>query len=191
MPRFSQIVLALAALLAVVFVGWQLLSGRVEPPPPTIGDEAAQSDYYVSGARLLQTDDQGQPEYQATSARMVHRPDQDTWLLQSPTMQIFTETGEPWYGRAERGRIWAGGEEAELQGEVRLWREASAENQPVAIDSSNVYLRPQQKYAETAAPVVLRQEQNRLVGVGARVYLDEERYELLSEVRGRYVPSAN
>lgn len=191
MPRFNQVVLCLAALLAAVFIGWRLLGGQAERPPPEIGDEAAQSDYYVTGARLLQTSDLGQPEYAATSIRMTHQQDQDIWLLQAPTIEVFTEAGEPWYGRAEHGRIWADGEEAELQGEVRLWRNASAENRPVTIDSSDVYLRPQQKYAETAAPVEVWQQQNRLVGTGARVYLDEERYELLSDVRGHYAPLAD
>lgn len=190
MPRFNQIVLVLAALAAAAVLGWQLL-GRQEPPTPQVRDEAAGTDYYVTGARLLQTDDLGRPEYQATASRMTHYPEQDTWLLQQPTMQVFTEAGEPWHGQAEQGRIWAGGDEAQLQGAVRLWRDASAANRAVAIDSSEVYLRPPQKYAETAAPVVVRQEQNRLVGVGAQVYLDEERYVLLSDVRGRYVPSTD
>lgn len=187
MPRFNQIVLALAALAAAGLLGWQLL-GKPEPETPTVRDEAAGTDYYVTGARLLQTDARGRPEYRATAVRMTHHPDDDVWLLQQPTMVLYTETGEPWRGEAERGRIWADGDEALLLGEVRLWRPRSPTNQEVVIDTSEVYLRPPQKYAETAAPVLVRQEKSRLTGVGAQVFLDEERYVLLSEVRGLHVP---
>lgn len=190
MPRFNQIVLILAALVATAALGWQLFSQQ-EPAAPQVRDEAAGTDYYVTGAHLLQTDDLGRPEYRATAVRMTHHPEQDTWLLQEPTMQFFTVVGAPWQGQAERGRIWAGGDEARLHGAVRLWREASPANRALALDTSEVYLQPPQQYAETAAPVVVRQEQNRLTGVGAKVYMSEERYVLLSEVKGRYVPSTD
>lgn len=191
MPRFSQIVLVLAALAAAAALAWQLLGGSREQPTPQVRDEAAGSDYYVTDARLLQTDELGRPEYRITASRMTHFPEQDLWLLQEPTMQLFTEAGEPWHGKAERGRVWAGGDEAELQGQVQLWRQASEVNRPITIDTSQVYLRPPENYAETAAPVAVQQEQNHLTGVGAQVYLDEERYVLLSNVKGHYEPSAD
>jgi lipopolysaccharide export system protein LptC len=189
MPSFStRALFPFFTLLAIAVVGWRLLSGHSEQPPPALHGEEARSDYYVAGARLTRTDAQGRPAYEITAARMIHRPDRDGWLLESPTMEVFADVGEPWYGRAERGRIWADGEQAKLLGDVRLWRPASAHNRPVTIDTRDVYLRPQRKYAETAAAVVVQQQRNRLEGIGARIYLDEERYQLLSEVRGRYVP---
>jgi lipopolysaccharide export system protein LptC len=188
MRRLSRRLLAFAGAAAVAFGGWRLLSTSEAPPLP-VGGEEARSDYYVTGAKLTRTDDQGRPEYAVTAERMTHRTDNDSWLLESPTMQLFTEAGAPWYGRAERGRIWADGKEAELLGEVRLWREGSPQNRPMTLETRDVYLRPQENYAETQARVVMRQQQSRLVGVGARVYLDEERYQLLSQVEGRYVPT--
>jgi len=189
MPDFRKALLPVLAVLALA-LGWRLLNDDGAQPPELRGEEA-RSDYYVTGARLTQTDPQGRLEYAITAARMLHRPDLDSWLLEAPAMTFFTEAGEPWYGRAERGRVWADGDEAELLGEVRLWREGSAMNRPVTIDTRDVHVRPPQKYAETAAPVAVRQQQNRLDAVGARIYLDEDRYQLLSEVRGHYVPTPN
>lgn len=192
MLRFNHVILGLAAVLTVVFVGLRLFGGEsAQPPPPELTDEEAQSDYYVADARLQQTDEHGRLQYDITSAHMIHRQDQDIWLLRAPTMTIFTEQGEPWYGQAERGRIWDDGNEAELLGKVRLWRKASAENRPVTIDTHDVYLQPKIKYARTDAEVVVQQEQSWLTGIGAQVYLDEERYELLSAVKGYYVPSSD
>lgn len=180
----------LATLLAAALLGRWLLSERGERPA-ALSSDRPESDYYVTGARLLQTDQRGRPDYEVRAARMLHRQDEDSWLLESPTMTVFAEVGAPWYGRAEHGRIWASGDEAELLGAVRLWRERSVDNRPVTLDTRDVYLRPRQKYAETGAVVVVHQEQNRLTGTGARIYLDEERYQLLSNVEGSYVPTPN
>jgi len=189
MPDFRKALLPALAVL-VRALSWRLLNDK-GAGPQELGGEEARSDYYVAGARLTQTDLQGRLEYTITAARMLHRPDLDSWLLEAPAMTLFTEAGEPWYGRAERGRVWAGGDEAELLGDVRLWREGSALNRPVTIDTRDVHVQPPRKYAETAAPVAVRQQLSRLDGIGARIYLDQDRYELLSEVRGHYVPTPN
>lgn len=191
MRGFSKGLFRLAVAAALVFVGWQLYTPPAERAPEEVGSEEARSDYYVAGATLLRTDEQGRPELEINAERMFHLRENDTWLLESPTMRVFTERGEPWHGEADSGRIWADGEEAKLLGEVRLWRESSDRNRPLTINTQDVYLRPQQKYAETAAQAVIIQFDNRLVGVGARVYLDQERLELLSKVSGRYVPTPN
>jgi lipopolysaccharide export system protein LptC len=52
----------------------------------------------------------------------------------------------------------------------------------------DAYLRPKERYAETKAPTVIEQGDSAVEGIGARVYLAEKRYELLSGVKGRYVP---
>lgn len=191
MRRFSRGLFPLAVAAALLFVGWRLFTPPAERAPEQVSGEEARSDYYVAGATLLRTDEQGRPELEISAKRMLHLQDNDTWLLESPTMRVFTDSGEPWHGQAESGRIWADGEEAKLLGEVRLWRESSGQNRPLTVDTQDVYLRPQQKYAETDAQAVITQLDSRLVGVGARVYLDEERLELLSNVSGRYVPTPN
>lgn len=192
MPRFNHVILALAAIAAIFILGQQLLKDRqTQPASADLATEEPQSDYYVGNGRLLQTNEQGQRQYEVTSTHMTHHEDLDMWLLQAPTMTLFNEQNAPWYGRSEHGRIWNKGDEAELTGKVRLWREASTEQRPVTIDTRDVYLQPQDKYAETDATVVVQQEQSWLTGIGAKVYLDEQRYELLSAVRGHYVPDSN
>lgn len=180
----SAMVVTLLALLGVWLVH-QEDRRRAQPREA----ESPRADYYLRGFSLQSSDEQGRWRYRIDGERMLHFPQTGVWTMESPTMTFFTAQGSPWYGRAERGRAWSGGEEAELLGPVELWRPASEANRAVTLDTRDVYLRPQENYAETAAPVVIQQERFRLEGVGARAYLDKERYELLSQVRGRYVPA--
>jgi len=192
MPRLNHLILGIAAILAVIFVVLQRhTEDSKKPATPELSEAEAQSDYYVVNARLQQTDDQGRLQYDVTAPHMTHRQNQDIWLLQAPKMTLFVELGEPWYGEAEHGRIWNDGDEAELLGEVKFWRLASPVNRPMTIDTQNVYLQPNLKYARTAAKVVVQQEQNWLTGIGGQIFLDEERYELFSAVRGYYVPQSD
>lgn len=177
----------LAAVLAVVV--WWPLNRHDEPPAAAAVDAEPVSDYYLREFTLRRSDAHGAWEYRIQGANMLHFPSTDSWTLESPTMIFYSDRGAPWHGRAERGRVWAGGDEALLSGEVALWRPATADNRAVTIDTDDVYLKPAENYAETAAPVLVQQPgRGQLRGVGARLYLAEERYELLSRVEGHYAP---
>ena len=60
-------------------------------------------------------------------------------------------------------------------------RERPATGHP---DYRDVLVRPDSRYAETAAPARAVTPGGELRAVGVRAYLDQERLELLSEVRG-------
>ena len=56
------------------------------------------------------------------------------------------------------------------------------------LTTRDVQIRLADRYLETAAPVKAVMPGGELRAVGARVWLDQERLELLSEVRGFYEP---
>lgn len=179
-------VVATALLAALAW--WQF--GERRPPAPELDVEEAErrADYYLRGFELLSSGEDGRWRYRLQGERMLHFPDDGSWTLQAPALSLLTESGAPWRGEAPRGQVWNDGREARLHGAVTLRRAESAANRPVTIQTREVYLRPQEHYAETAEPVTVTQDASRLEAVGARVYADQERYELLSEVEARYAP---
>jgi lipopolysaccharide export system protein LptC len=179
--------IALAVLFAV-FIWWPLSQEGVrEAPVETV--ETTRADYYLTDFSLTRSDASGRWQYELEAQRLEHYPESDSWALQAPAMTLYMETGAPWYGRGERGRVWADGELARLEESVELWRPASAQNRASRLETRDVLLKPGEHYAETAAPVVLSQAgRGQLRGTGARAYLQEERYELLSNVKGSYAP---
>jgi lipopolysaccharide export system protein LptC len=77
----------------------------------------------------------------------------------------------------EQGRL------LRLTGGVRIYREGA---EAAEIVTDNVEIRPEQGYAETAAPVTLNSAQGRVQAVGMQAFLEEERIILRSQVRGTY-----
>lgn len=189
--RWSKRLLPALAVLGLAVAAWWPLSRQQAPEPVvTAVPGEPRPDYYLRDFTVDRSDASGRWDYRIRAESMLHFPDSESWTVDRPRLSFFGEDGVTWLAQAESGRVWADGEEAELLGEVILERPPGPERGPLTLITRDLYLRPGEHYAETRAPVLVRQaEQGELRGVGARAYLDEERYELLSQVKGNYVPA--
>ncbi len=174
-------------LVLLVAVGWWVLDEDTHDPVPADPEEMAERpDYFMEDFTLDATGDDGVRRYRLQSPSMEHFIGDDLWLLEHPEVTYFADTGEPWRMRAERGRAWNNVEDVHLEGEVQIRRSGGEHNLPANMDTSEVFLKPERRYAETDEHAVYWRTDARLEGVGVRAWLDEDKLELLSEVRGRY-----
>lgn len=180
-------------LVLLVTVGWWVMDERRPQPerPDSQVEQQRQPDYFTENFTLLATDAQGKPAWELRSPRMVHYSDQDLWQLDRPDMLYHTATGKPWRLTAERGRAWSGLDEAMLEGEVHVTREAGPDNAASRLDTSDVRLWPDQRLAETDMPAVYRSEGHHATGVGARGDFTRDTLKLRSEVNAHYAPPAD
>ena len=184
---------ALPVLLAAGILGagaWWLTDRGAGTPTqePDTSPEERRAAYYVRDFRLSSAGEGGAWRYQVRAPSLFHFEEQGSWEMSSPRWTLYTETGVPWYGRSESATAWERGERILLHGDVRLWREAAADREPVTIETSDVLLLPEQEEARTEQPAVVRTPGMRLAGTGAIARLEPERVEFLSEVKGRYLP---
>ncbi len=189
MPKRWVFRLVAAAVIAVA--GWWILDEQ--EPEPTLDtellDRERRPDYFVEDFILDVTNDAGVATYRLRSPRMTHFMDEDLWLLDTPWLTLYPETGEPWHLRAEQGRAWDAVTQALLEGEVTIRRDQGPDNLEANVDTSNVYARPADQYAETEEFAVYYREGTRISGIGAEAYLDRDLFKLLSEVEALYVPA--
>lgn len=179
---FRIVVLAL-----LVVVGWLVLDEDTHEPVAVDPDEAEERpDYVMEAFTMNATDEGGRAIYRVASPRMEHFQGQDLWLMETPRITYFVDSGEPWHVRAERGRAWNNVEDVHLQGDVEIRRAGGADNLPANVDTSEVHLKPEERYAETDEPALYWRDGARVEAVGVRAYMDREILELLSDVRGRY-----
>lgn len=179
-----------AAAMIAVAGWWALDEGDPERALDTeLLERDRRPDYFVANFVLDATDETGVATYRLRSERMTHFMDEDLWLLEAPWLTMFTETGEPWHLRAKRGRAWDAITQALLEGEVTIRREEGPDNLEANVDTSEVYARPAEHYAETAQFAVYYREGTRISGVGAEAYLDRDLFKLLSEVEAFHVPA--
>lgn len=139
---------------------------------------------YASDFVLLSTDAQGAAVYRLEAPSARYFEDSDLWLIDEPRWQLYQDDEPPWFGRADTGQSWAGGEEAELIGDVVLMQEQA--NGTTRLTSERFYLQPTLQYAETDHPVSLVSPTYEINAIGARAWLDEKRTELLNEARGKH-----
>lgn len=176
--------IAFAALLFMLAVTWWGFGEREATLEPA--DESTETllTAYATDFVILSTNDKGVAEFQLEAPIGRYFENQDLWQIDEPQWQMYPEDEPPWVGSADRGQSWAGGEEAELTGNVELTQELPDGTRQ--LTSERFFLQPKAQYAETDDPVRLTGPTYEITAVGARAWLDEKRTELLNEARGQH-----
>lgn len=181
-PWSAAVLILIAALTA-----WELLH---EEPAPLRSNASSKRtiDYFMEKFTSTVIGQEGLPLYRLAGTHMIHYPDNDTVDITAPHMVFYHQVATPrWDVVAERGLTNSSGDEIYLLGEVVIRQlEANAKTSKVKILTRDVRVKPTARYAETHQPATLLNSLGRTDAVGARLYLEEERVELLSQVRGDY-----
>ncbi len=144
----------------------------------------------VDQIRAVRLNDAGLREYVLEAPRLTQLPGQlGTWI-ERPVLDWYHADGRirEWRLLAERGWVAADNQLVRLDGEVVMTRTAESGKSPATIITRDVLVRPAEGQAETAAPARAVTPGGDMRAIGLRAFLDEERLELLSEVRGVYEP---
>lgn len=160
----------------------------------TVTEEAGQwvvpphsPDYFSTGYRKWEMGEDGLLKSKLTAARMTHYSDDDTTHLDKPLM-IFHNGGAPsWIIDADAGVLSPDGKDLRLQGKVKVERAPGKGVKPLIINTTNVSVKPETHYAETADWAELLSPPNRTTGVGMKlVFAQPVHLQLLSKVHGKY-----
>lgn len=180
---YLGILAALAGLSA-----WFLATVKTSIRDSTFVDENVPR-LYADNFQLVHTNRQGTRNYTLTAPRLVQLPGQEGTQVQQPAMDIFEHGDLPvWLLRAETGWVSADNEVIQLE-TVTFTRPATSGKYPMILTTSKLTLYPKRDFAETAEPVRMDSPNSQVTAKGLKAYLDEDRLELLSEVRGRHVPA--
>lgn len=184
----SALYLTSLALLAGLSYGLlRLVESSLQERAPV---ESREPVLTVERFRAVRLDMAGVREYVLEAPLLVQLAGQEGTRVQKPVMDWYQPDGKTreWRVHAENGWIAADQQQVRLEGEVVMTRTAESGKSPMTITTRDVLIRPAERYAETAAPALAVMPGGELRAVGARAYLDQERLELLSQVRGFYEP---
>lgn len=132
----------------------------------------------------------GVREYVVEAPRLWQLPGQGGIGIERPTLDWYQPDGQirEWRLQADQGWVAADNQSLRLEGEVVMNRGSESGKPPVTVATRDVLVRLDERRAETAAPARATTPAGELRAIGLRAFLDEERLELLSEVRGVYEP---
>jgi lipopolysaccharide export system protein LptC len=177
--------LALLAASSHGLLRWVESSLR-QPGPP----ESRAPVLTVEQFRAVRLNIAGLREYVVEAPLLTQLPGQlGTWIEQ-PVLDWYQPDGQTreWRIRAEQGWIDADNQSVRLEGEVVMTRAAESGKPPATVTTRDVLVRLDERRAETAAPARAVTPGGELRAIGLRAFVDQERLELLSEVRGVYEP---
>ena len=172
---------ALTALLLSVY------EQEVEPqftPRPTLQSEP---DFYLNQFKATEYRTSGQVRYYFVADQAQHFPDGDYTLVERPDVTLYDERGLPWLTRAMKGRVTTNYETVKLWDQVVMQRDTPAD--PLELTTRAMTLFPQRDFAETEQAVLITSLNSRITGTGMKAYLDQERVELLDDVKVTHEPA--
>lgn len=150
------------------------------------GPPDTRSEYTLDSFDLLVMDRQGLPSFQIESPHLEKMPMDGSVVIKSPRMYLFENGNKTWRIDAESGWIRADGEEILLQGNVLMTKGQDRDQFTIRAQDLRIY--PQQELAQSSEPVHISRPGTVMAGVGLKARLDLGKFELLSEVKGRYEP---
>lgn len=176
-----------AALAAIAAGSWYLATSLQQAETTDDVRSAFSGHFYLRSARIMGMDDQGNLLYEIEADYGVQREDQrielqDVQLKYSPTHSI------PWTINADEAIVALEPQHVILRGHVRVLSSEGFGGQETEIRTSYLELEPELFRAETDARVQIRVGARSLTATGMLALLREDRLQLKSNVRGRFLP---
>jgi lipopolysaccharide export system protein LptC len=142
-------------------------------------------DYMVINFTTRRYGADGRIESVMSAAKMIHYPDDDSTELIEPHV-VQTKPDQPRVTvRADRGALSGGGDEIFLYDNVELLREGAV---PSRLQTEFLHVVQERTLARTDRPVLLEDEHRSLAGRGMEYDWGSGRFQLHSDVRGRFEP---
>jgi lipopolysaccharide export system protein LptC len=178
----------LVLLTALAAVTW--LAGRAPTPtlPPAPSGAELPLGYYLRGARLVGTDEQGRVAYRILAQRLDELPEQERLELAGVAVEYQPTDETPWRISAAGASAPRDGSQLDLRGNVELLSSPTDGSEAVRIATEQLRFSPESSSVETDEAVTIQVGDWELAAVGLRTHLKGDTLELESNVHGKFAP---
>jgi LPS export ABC transporter protein LptC len=184
--RNTVVMVVLAVLAAATWLyTWQ--PDAPAAPAPTDTD-AQPLGYYVHGARVLGTDEEGRVIYRVSARRLDELPDQGVLNFDGVSVEYRPMDATPWEISANSAIGPKDGSALELVGQVELKSAPTDGVAPVLITTERLKFSADTSRAETDQAVKIRVGDWQLDAVGLRTDLKDDTLRLESDIHGTFAP---
>jgi len=184
--RAREIILLVALTVAAVGSWYASRTNRPQETPAAVVD-APHRGYYLKSARILGTAPDGNLLYEieADSAEQI---DNDTVQFTDVNIRYSPGSEVPWIVDADTARLHYDRQRVQLSGHVLARSEGGFGGQDTELRTDYLELDPESFLAETDSRVQIRIGERSLTATGMSAALKEDRVQLKSNVRGKFVP---
>lgn len=143
-------------------------------------------DYAMENFTVTEMRATGEPAYKLQATQLDHFADDNSAHMTQPRVELYNAERVPWTLTADAGDSTGETQLLHLRGDVAIERPATEQRGWLRINTHDVLVKPNEEYAETAAAVTITDPLSTTQARGMRVYMRDERVNLLAEVRGTY-----
>jgi len=181
----SRLRLAISLILLLVPLLWWGLSSTDTGDKAAVSPGKERTDFFIRSARITRWDMAGEIAQELESPLLRHYPDAAEMHLESPRARIPDEPGKDFHIQAREGRMPDSQERIILAGDVLL-HDNPPSGRLTEMRTELLTLYPPRDYAHTDQPVRVTRGPDYTDSRGMEIFFDEQRVELLSEVKGTY-----
>ncbi len=180
------LLILLLVLLAITW--WALRPVEQEAASPEQTADEDPVDYWVIGLDALTFDAKGEPRRRLQARRLTHHRNSDRTDLDHPRLITYEGGTWRWDLRAGSGQLEGGRDRLWLEEGVTALQAAWKGRLPVRLETPDLMVEPDEKYAETASPVEITREDGWIRAIGMQAWLNEPgRIRFLADTRAHYV----
>lgn len=194
MPSSWRILLTLVSISLIGFLLWysppQELAERLVPKE----SKNRYPEFYLQNTTSKQYTQTGALDYQLSAdelryfSRHISDTPRDLVEYDKPKVLLYNEQGQiQWQVIADTGTSDDTGERIELIGNVVV-KEFTLEVESSELLTESLTILPEQKFAETDKPVIIRDQTGLTKTTGLKAFFNQQRIELLDNVSGTYNP---
>lgn len=181
----NTVVMIVLALLAAAtgFLRWQ----RGTPDPaPAVDENTSPLGYYVRGARVVGTDEQGRVAYRVFALRLDELPEEQRLRLESPSVEYHAVGQRAWTMSGTSATAPKDVSEVDFVGDVELKSSRDDGAEPLTFLTQKLKFSADRSSVETNEAVTMRVGDSQLEAIGLRVDLKGDTLELESQVHGEF-----
>ena len=143
-------------------------------------------DYFVENMKRLSYNKNGKVQNELVSSLVKHFPNDDSLVFKSPRMKIHEKEGPPWNVVSDSAWVNSDRSLVILNGEVYIWRMDIEGNKQYEILTSDLTIKPFEKFAHTTKAAQITTQGIVTNTVGLKVVFKEGRVQLSERVRTIY-----
>lgn len=171
--------LLLFVLLAgAAFATWMLAREPEAPTETAAASGPVPEGYYMTGAVMQGTDEEGHIYYRLFAERLEQEADNDDLLLEGIRVQYSPETEVRWNIAASNGMAPASRDFFDLLGDVRLEFASRADEEPITFSTSELRFYPEAFRATSSGQIVMRRGRSDIVANGLKLDMNTDDFTL-------------
>lgn len=133
--------------------------------------------------------EQGVPDFIMAAAKLMHYPDDDSTTVDEPRVTMLYPGQPAIHATAEHATISSKGDEVFLRDNVKVLRDASAQQDQMTLQTEYLHIIPDRELADTDRAVTIVNTHSIVHAIGMEMDSRTRTLKLLSQVKSEYVPN--